>query len=97
MSVVERRQSAGVASPGWIARPAKHVVLRALERLEDGALDVTLPDGTTRRFGRGEPLAVRIHRDDLFRRIALRGTTGLERRTWRGTGTRTTRPASSSS
>ena len=60
VSVVERRQSAGVAPPGWIARPAKHVVLRALERLEDGALDVTLPDGTTRRFGRGEPLGVRI-------------------------------------
>ena len=77
MSVLERRHRAGIAPSGLIARTAKLAVLRALERLEDGALDVMLPDGTTRRFGLGEPLGVRIHRDDLFRRIALRGTTGL--------------------
>jgi cyclopropane-fatty-acyl-phospholipid synthase len=60
-----------------VTRAARHLVLQALERLEGGALEVALPDGDVRRVGHGEPLAVRVHDDRLFRRVALRGATGL--------------------
>lgn len=58
---------------------AKHLALRALDELEGGELRLRLPDGSTRRFGDGAGPAVSaiVRTDDLFRRIATRGSIGL--------------------
>ena len=72
-------------------------VLRALERLEDGALDVMLPDGTTRRFGLGEPLACASTATTCSAGSLFAGRPGWESVPWRRDWRRTTRPASSSS
>ena len=59
---------------------ARRVVLSALEGLEGGELDLTLPDGSTRRFGNpseGPSVSATVTSDDLFRRLATRGRTGL--------------------
>jgi cyclopropane-fatty-acyl-phospholipid synthase len=59
---------------------ARRAVFAALESLEGGELVLRLPDGTTRRFGepaRGPSLTATVASDDLFRRIALRGSLGL--------------------
>jgi cyclopropane-fatty-acyl-phospholipid synthase len=50
---------------------------RALEGLEGGTLDVTLPDGSRRRFGTGPSVGLRIHDRALFRRLAARGKLGF--------------------
>ena len=50
---------------------------RELEQLEGGALEVTLPDGTQRRFGSGAAVQLRIHDARLFRRLATGGKLGL--------------------
>jgi cyclopropane-fatty-acyl-phospholipid synthase len=50
---------------------------RALQHLERGTLEVTLPDGSERRFGQGAPVALHVHDWSLFRRLALRGKVGL--------------------
>ncbi len=52
------------------------VLERALAHLEGGTLEVTLPDGTTRRFGSGQPVELEIHDAAFFRRLALRGKLG---------------------
>ncbi|MBP7677298.1 MAG: class I SAM-dependent methyltransferase [Thermoanaerobaculia bacterium] len=51
---------AEAASPGILDRLAARLVLRALEGLREGAVLLTLPDGTTRRFGRDDTRPVRI-------------------------------------
>ncbi len=59
---------------------ARRLVLRALEELRGGELELRFPDGSVRRFGdagAGPPVAARIASDDLFRRIATRGSIGL--------------------
>ena len=56
---------------------AAAILDRALGHLEGGALDVTLPDGTARRFGAGAPVRLDIHDRGLFRRTATRGKLGL--------------------
>jgi cyclopropane-fatty-acyl-phospholipid synthase len=59
---------------------ARAVALRALEHLEGGELQLTLPDGSVRRFGdptHGPSVAATISSDDLFRRVARRGQIGL--------------------
>lgn len=55
------------------------VVLNALEGLSGRALDVQLPDGTTRRLGdaSSESLPVRFHDWRAFRRILTDGDIGL--------------------
>ncbi|HLX32105.1 MAG TPA: cyclopropane-fatty-acyl-phospholipid synthase family protein [Gaiellaceae bacterium] len=53
------------------------VLERALAQLEGGTLEVTLPDGTSRRFGSGEPVRLEIHDSAFFRRLATRGKLGL--------------------
>jgi cyclopropane-fatty-acyl-phospholipid synthase len=62
-------------------RPAaRAVILRELERLEGGELHLALPDGSARRFGdpsAGWSVRATIRTDDLFRRMAMRGRTGL--------------------
>ncbi|HST14387.1 MAG TPA: class I SAM-dependent methyltransferase [Gaiellaceae bacterium] len=58
-------------------RIAVAVLERALEHLADGALDVTLPDGSRRRFGHGAPVSLTIRDRALFRRLATRGKVGF--------------------
>jgi cyclopropane-fatty-acyl-phospholipid synthase len=50
---------------------------RALERLEGGSLDVTLPDGSRRSFGSGRPVSLRVRDRRLLRRLATRGKLGF--------------------
>ena len=50
---------------------------RALAGLEGGALEVTLPDGTARRFGKGAPVRLDIRDRGFFRRVATRGKVGF--------------------
>jgi cyclopropane-fatty-acyl-phospholipid synthase len=56
---------------------ATSILDRALARLEGGALDVTLPDGTARRFGAGAPVRLDIRDRAFFRRVATRGKVGF--------------------
>lgn len=63
-----------------LAGPARRVVLSALRGLEGGELALSLPDGSLRRFGdpaAGPSLSAAVASDDLFRRLATRGRTGL--------------------
>ena len=57
---------------------AARIVLRMLERLHSGSLTMTLPDGRTLRFGRGEPsAAMRVTRWDVFGTTLARGDIGF--------------------
>ena len=60
-----------------VERVAVAFLERALEHLEGGTLEVTLPDGSIRRFGSGAVVAMTIHSDAIFRRLALRGKVGF--------------------
>ncbi|MDX9733483.1 MAG: cyclopropane-fatty-acyl-phospholipid synthase family protein [Thermoanaerobaculia bacterium] len=50
----------GAPSPGLLDRLAARLALRALEGIREGAVLLTLPDGTTRRFGAEEARPVRL-------------------------------------
>jgi len=74
------------ATPGEPRRAAKaaampaaaRIVLRLLERLHTGSLAMTLPDGRTLRFGRGEPAAsMRLSRWEAFGAALARGDIGF--------------------
>lgn len=56
---------------------AVRVLDRLLGELEGGTLAVALPDGSTRRFGSGPEVRMRVHSDGLFRRLATRPKLGL--------------------
>jgi cyclopropane-fatty-acyl-phospholipid synthase len=56
---------------------AMSILERALASLEGGALEVTLPDGSARRFGAGAPVRLDIRDRGFFRRVATRGKVGL--------------------
>jgi cyclopropane-fatty-acyl-phospholipid synthase len=45
--------------PGWAdgAPPSARLVLKLMEKMSEGSLTVTVPSGSTLRFGRGEPHA----------------------------------------
>jgi cyclopropane-fatty-acyl-phospholipid synthase len=49
----------------------------SLARLECGTLEVSLPDGSQRRFGRGRVVSLTIRERAFFRRLATRGSIGL--------------------
>ncbi len=53
------------------------ILERALVRLEGGTLEVRLPGGDVRRFGRGRLASLTIHDDAFFRRVATRGKLGV--------------------
>ncbi len=53
------------------------ILERALSHLEGGTLEVRLPPGTVRRFGRGPAVSMAIHDARFFRRIATRGKLGV--------------------
>ncbi len=56
----------------------KQQVLAALQKFGGGVIDLTLPDGTTRALGRGDRrFAVRVSKDDFFRKFAMGGDMGL--------------------
>jgi cyclopropane-fatty-acyl-phospholipid synthase len=58
-------------------RAAAAILDRVLGELRAGALDVTLPDGSGRRYGEGAAVAVRVHDWALLRRLGTRGKLGL--------------------
>ena len=66
-------RAAPLARVPLVDRIAVAVLERELEHLEEGALDVTLPDGSRRQFGSGPAVHLRIHDSRLFRRLATRG------------------------
>jgi len=65
-------------APGALDRLATRLVLGALERIEGGAVLLTLPDGTTRRFGREDARPIRLvpHGWRPFRALVLGGDLG---------------------
>jgi len=61
-----------------ITRILKQHTLKALEGFGGGPLELRLPDGSVRMFGRGERRrTVTIHDDSFFRKFALGGDMGL--------------------
>ncbi|MGE5793498.1 MAG: class I SAM-dependent methyltransferase [Bacteroidota bacterium] len=74
-------RDATAPQPGTRAPLAARLVMRLLERLAHGTLEVALPDGVTRRFGHGAPSA-RIEVADwgLFSAVLRRGDTGFAER-----------------
>jgi cyclopropane-fatty-acyl-phospholipid synthase len=70
-----RREPAARGRP--LERVAQSLLARALANLEGGALDVTLPDGSRRRFGDGAPASIEIRDRAFFRRLATGGKVGL--------------------
>jgi cyclopropane-fatty-acyl-phospholipid synthase len=50
---------------------------RALAHLEGGTLAVTLPDGSTRRYGEGPEVRMHVRSRNLLTRVATRGSIGL--------------------
>jgi cyclopropane-fatty-acyl-phospholipid synthase len=59
------------------SRLAERAALRALGRVEHGALELRLPGGRVRRAGTGDPIVVTITSNDLFRRLARSPGLGL--------------------
>jgi cyclopropane-fatty-acyl-phospholipid synthase len=60
-----------------LERVALSVLERVLSELEGGTLEVTLPDGTRRRFGSGPAVELRVNDLALVRRLATRGKLGF--------------------
>jgi len=71
------RQAPRASALPLVERVAVGFLERALECLEGGTLEVTLPDGSIRRFGSGAVVAMTVHSDAIFRRLALRGKVGF--------------------
>ena len=81
MTTIESTTDALVGTapaPGLLDRLATRLALRALEGLEEGAVLLTLPDGTTRRFGRDDARPVRLVARSWrpFRALLLGGDLG---------------------
>ncbi|HEV2592855.1 MAG TPA: class I SAM-dependent methyltransferase [Gaiellaceae bacterium] len=79
MSVAERglREEPEAPRVSALDRITVALLERALTSLSGGALEVTLPDGSVRRFGEGAAASMRIRELALFRRLATRGVIGL--------------------
>jgi len=60
-----------------LERFATALLERALDGLDDGALEVELPGGATRCFGTGAPVRFEIHDTAFFRRVATRAKLGF--------------------
>ena len=52
------------------ARLAESAAIRALGRVEHGALELRLPGGRVYRAGTGDPIVVTVTSNDVFRRLA---------------------------
>jgi cyclopropane-fatty-acyl-phospholipid synthase len=78
VSTLERTLRAEPRARGRLLEGAAVSLLeRALQRLDRGALQVTLPDGSERTFGRGPAATIEIRDAAFFRRLATRGKLGL--------------------
>jgi cyclopropane-fatty-acyl-phospholipid synthase len=66
-----------VARLPLLGRLSARVLEHVLAELEGGTLEITLPNGSVRRFGSGPPVALEIRTARLFRRLATRGKLGL--------------------
>lgn len=65
---------------GFFERTGAAVVMAALEKIRDGRLTMTLPDGTVRVFGDpASPVRANVHvrRHDFFKRVLLWGDVGF--------------------
>jgi len=60
-----------------LERAAMSILERVLAQLDGGTLEVSLPDGSERRFGSGPPVTMEIHDRSFFRRVATRGKLGF--------------------
>ena len=49
---------------------AESAAIRALDRIEHGALELRLPSGRVHRSGTGDPIVVTVTSNDVFRRLA---------------------------
>ena len=69
----------GRRRPTPAQRLGRRAFFATLARLERGALEVELPDGSLRRFGETEaaPATMRVLDDRLFSRVLLGGSVGL--------------------
>ncbi len=65
------------ARGAFLGRAAASVLGGLLHELEGGTLAVELPDGSTRRFGSGPEVTMRIRSARFFRRLATRPKLGL--------------------
>ncbi len=65
------------SAPGAGARVAERLVLRGLEHIEGGTIELALPDGSMQRFGAGSPVRVEVLDRDVFRRLLWRPRLGL--------------------
>ncbi|MGH2997772.1 MAG: class I SAM-dependent methyltransferase [Gaiellaceae bacterium] len=78
MSVEERTLRYAPPPRGKLLEQAAVSLLeRTLRELSGGALTVTLPDGSRRRFGAGPSVSMTIHDRVFFRRLATRGKLAL--------------------
>ncbi len=54
------------------------LVFELLERLHGGRLEIRLPDGTSRLFGKGEHgVTLQVHDEAMFSQVLARGDIGL--------------------
>jgi cyclopropane-fatty-acyl-phospholipid synthase len=60
-----------------LGRAVTQVLAGVLRELEGGTLVVELPDGSTRRFGSGPEVGMRVRSERLFRRLATGPRLGL--------------------
>ena len=72
---------------------AERAAIRALDRIEHGALELRLPGGHVYRAGTGDPIAVTVTSNDVFRRLARSPASASASPTPQATGTPTTCPA----
>lgn len=63
--------------PSLAHRLAMRLVLKFLERTRQGALELRLPDGTSRHYGQGPPVVLQVKNYDLFPRLVVDGDVGL--------------------
>ena len=83
MSSVDRAERTLRSAPTAVRLPvleriASTILERALAHLEGGTLEVRLPGSSkVRRFGSGPAVAMAIHDQRFFRRIATRGKVGI--------------------
>ena len=75
------------------ARLAESAAIRALGRIEHGALELRLPGGQVYRSGTGDPIVVTVNSNDVFRRLARSPASASASPTPQATGIPTTCPA----
>ena len=75
--MTEALRSVPPAPSRFLGRATLRVLDGMLPELEGGALVVVMPDGTTRRYGSGSEVTMRVRSLRLLSRIAARGALGF--------------------